>query len=184
MLSRVTSGRTPILLIRLECIVRKLRKSTVMGKPSFLTVGLRYRRSKLRRFTGPPFALVKMRSSGFRYFDLCQAASRTPRRTPKESSGILRRPANGAGVARRQVGGRPPARTALLHALGQLRAGKGVVAQTVSSYGLHRDYHQPSDDIAHIDFKHMTTVIGSLIGLVRWLVNSDFRPPWRKGGRP
>ncbi len=29
MLSRVTSGRTPTLLIRLECIVRKLRKSTV-----------------------------------------------------------------------------------------------------------------------------------------------------------
>ena len=34
-------------------------------------------------------------------------------------------------------------------------AEKGVVAQTVSSYGLHSDYHQPSDDLAHIDFKHM-----------------------------
>src|SRR5437588_12811884 len=31
MLSRVTSGRTPTLLIRLGCIVRKLRKSTVMA---------------------------------------------------------------------------------------------------------------------------------------------------------
>src|SRR5215471_6281739 len=72
MLSRVTSGRTPTLLIRLECIVRKLRKSTVSGKSSFFTVGFRCRRSKLRRFTGPPFLLVKTRSFGFRYFDRCQ----------------------------------------------------------------------------------------------------------------
>ena len=42
-------------------------------------------------------------------------------------------------------------------------AKKGVVAQTVSSYGLHSDYHQPSDDVAHIDFKHMDAAIGSLL---------------------
>src|SRR5439155_8015563 len=72
MLSRVTSGRTPALLIRLECMVRKLRKSTVAGKPSFLIVGFKCRRSKLRRFTGPPFALVNTKSPGFRCFDRCQ----------------------------------------------------------------------------------------------------------------
>jgi aminopeptidase YwaD len=63
-------------------------------------------------------------------------------------------------------------------------AKKGVVAQTVSSFGLHNDYHQPSDDLAHIDFTHMTTVIGSLIRPVAWLVNSDFRPAWNAGGKP
>jgi aminopeptidase YwaD len=63
-------------------------------------------------------------------------------------------------------------------------AKKGVVAQTASSYGLHADYHQPSDDIAHIDFKHMTAAIGSLIRPVEWLVNSDFRPQWNAGGKP
>ncbi len=63
-------------------------------------------------------------------------------------------------------------------------AKKGVVAQTISSYGLHGDYHQPSDDIQHIDFRHMDDAIGSLIGPVRWLVNSPFTPQWRKGGRP
>src|SRR6267143_4891473 len=93
MLSRVTSGRTPILLIRLECMVRNLRKSTEVGNPSFLIVGLSCRRSRLRRFTGPPRVLVKTRSPGFRHFDRCHAASRTPRRIPKESSGMLRRPA-------------------------------------------------------------------------------------------
>ena len=63
-------------------------------------------------------------------------------------------------------------------------AKKGVVAQTVSSFGLHKDYHQPSDDLAHIDFQHMTTAIGSLIEPVEWLVNSDFIPTWKPGGQP
>jgi len=31
-------------------------------------------------------------------------------------------------------------------------ARKGIIAHTVSSYGLHADYHRPSDDLAHIDF--------------------------------
>ena len=63
-------------------------------------------------------------------------------------------------------------------------AKKGIVAQTVSSYGLHSDYHQPSDDLAHIDFRHMDTAIGSLLAPVEWLVNSDFKPQWNPGGKP
>jgi hypothetical protein len=63
-------------------------------------------------------------------------------------------------------------------------AKKGVVAQTVSSYGLHADYHQPSDDLAHIDFKHMDAAIGSLLRSVSWLVNSSFTPKWNAGGKP
>ncbi|HEV2731907.1 MAG TPA: M28 family peptidase, partial [Terriglobales bacterium] len=63
-------------------------------------------------------------------------------------------------------------------------AKKGIVAQTISSYGLHSDYHQPSDDLAHIDFRHMDAAIGSLLAPVEWLVNSDFVPRWNEGGRP
>lgn len=63
-------------------------------------------------------------------------------------------------------------------------AKQGVVAQTIGSYGLHADYHQPSDDLAHIDFKHMNAVIGGLLGPIEWLVNSDFTPSWKKDGRP
>jgi hypothetical protein len=63
-------------------------------------------------------------------------------------------------------------------------AKKGVVAQTVSSYGLHKDYHAPSDDLAHLDLTHMDTAIGSMILPIEWLVNSDFTPQWKKGGRP
>jgi len=63
-------------------------------------------------------------------------------------------------------------------------AKKGVVAQTISSYGLHKDYHQPSDDLAHLDFKHMDAAIQSLLEPVEWLVNSSFRPNWNVGGQP
>jgi aminopeptidase YwaD len=63
-------------------------------------------------------------------------------------------------------------------------AKKGVVAQTISSYGLHSDYHQPSDDLAHLDFKHMDAAIGSLLAPLEWLVNSDFLPKWKAGGKP
>lgn len=57
----------------------------------------------------------------------------------------------------------------------------GVVAQTVSSYGLHKDYHQPSDDVAHINFEHMDKAIESLLAPLLWLVNSDFVPHWNPG---
>jgi Zn-dependent M28 family amino/carboxypeptidase len=63
-------------------------------------------------------------------------------------------------------------------------AKKGVVAQTVSSYGLHTDYHQPSDELSRIDFPHMNAAIESLLEPVLWLVNSDFTPQWNKGGEP
>lgn len=63
-------------------------------------------------------------------------------------------------------------------------ARKGVVAQTVSSFGLHNDYHRPSDDVAHLDFDHMEKAIHSMIEPVEWLANSDFRPEWVAGKKP
>jgi Zn-dependent M28 family amino/carboxypeptidase len=63
-------------------------------------------------------------------------------------------------------------------------AEKGVIAQTISSFGLHSDYHQPSDDLAHLDFEHLDEAVASLIRPIEWLVNSDFRPQWKPGGKP
>lgn len=63
-------------------------------------------------------------------------------------------------------------------------AKKGVVAQTVSSYGMHKDYHRPTDDLAHIDFDHLDTAIESLIAPVTWLANSEFVPQWKPGKSP
>lgn len=61
---------------------------------------------------------------------------------------------------------------------------RGVVAHTVSSYGLHTDYHRPSDDISKIDFPFMTQSINSLVTPIRWLTNSTFRPTWLPGQQP
>lgn len=63
-------------------------------------------------------------------------------------------------------------------------ARQGTIAHTVSSFGLHTDYHRPSDDLSHVDFNHMTDAIASMVEPVRWLVNSDFKPQWNDGGRP
>ena len=63
-------------------------------------------------------------------------------------------------------------------------ARRGVVAHTVSSYGLHKDYHQPSDEIRLVDFSHMTEAIQSLLDPVRWLANSTFKPAWAPNGCP
>jgi Zn-dependent M28 family amino/carboxypeptidase len=61
---------------------------------------------------------------------------------------------------------------------------RGVIAQTVSSFGLHEDYHRPSDDLSHIDFVHMTDAIRSMLRPVVWLANSTFKPEWEPGMKP
>jgi hypothetical protein len=61
---------------------------------------------------------------------------------------------------------------------------KGIVAQTVSSFGLHKDYHQPTDTLAKIDWRHLDGAIASMIAPVTWLANSDFVPQWKEGQKP
>jgi Zn-dependent M28 family amino/carboxypeptidase len=63
-------------------------------------------------------------------------------------------------------------------------ARQGIIAQTVSSYGLHMDYHQPSDDLSTIDFPHMVDAIANMIEPIRWLANTPWRPAWNPGGKP
>ena len=63
-------------------------------------------------------------------------------------------------------------------------ARRGVIAHTVSSFGLHKDYHQPSDEIATIDYTHMTDAIRSMLEPIRWLASSNFKPEWLPGKKP
>ena len=63
-------------------------------------------------------------------------------------------------------------------------ARRGVIAHTVSSYNLHKEYHQPSDEIGKIDFAHMTESIRSLLAPIRWLADSVFKPEWTANGCP
>jgi Zn-dependent M28 family amino/carboxypeptidase len=63
-------------------------------------------------------------------------------------------------------------------------AKQGIIAHTVSSFGLHTDYHQPSDELKTIDFNHMDNAIASMIGPIRWLTDTNWKPQWNPGGRP
>jgi peptidase M28-like protein len=63
-------------------------------------------------------------------------------------------------------------------------AKQGIIAQTVSSYGLHKDYHRPSDDLSHVDLVHMQQAIRSMVIPVRWLANTTFKPAWVEGKKP
>jgi aminopeptidase YwaD len=63
-------------------------------------------------------------------------------------------------------------------------ARRGVIAHTVSSFGLHKEYHQPSDEIGLIDFTHMTDSIRSMVAPILWLANSGFKPDWLPGMKP
>ncbi len=63
-------------------------------------------------------------------------------------------------------------------------ARRGVIAHTVSSYGLHKEYHQPSDELKTIDFAHMTDAIQSMLKPILWLANSTYKPDWLPGMKP
>ncbi len=61
---------------------------------------------------------------------------------------------------------------------------RGVIAHTISSYGLHTDYHRVSDDVGKIDFPFMTRSLNSLVKPIQWFANSTFRPAWLPGQAP
>jgi aminopeptidase YwaD len=61
---------------------------------------------------------------------------------------------------------------------------QGVVAHTAGGWGTPPTYHQPNDDMAHLDIPFMTRAIQSLIEPIRWLAGSDFHPQWNPGGAP
>ena len=62
-------------------------------------------------------------------------------------------------------------------------AQRGIVAHTLSSFSLHSDYHQPSDEIRKVDFEHMAAVINQAANAVRLLASGP-RPQWKPGGKP
>jgi Zn-dependent M28 family amino/carboxypeptidase len=60
----------------------------------------------------------------------------------------------------------------------------GIVAQTLSSYDLHEDYHRVSDEASKLDFAHMETALRSTLTAVRALVDGTIDPAWEPGGAP
>lgn len=62
-------------------------------------------------------------------------------------------------------------------------AQKGVVAHSISAGSMHRDYHQPSDEVAKLDQPHMTAVIKGLREVVLEFANRAAAPAWNERGR-
>ena len=60
---------------------------------------------------------------------------------------------------------------------------RGIPAHTLSSFGMHGDYHQPSDEVERIDFEHLTRVADLVARAARVLAEGP-RPTWKPGGRP
>jgi len=59
----------------------------------------------------------------------------------------------------------------------------GIPAHTLSSFNLHEDYHQVTDDVRAVDFEHMAAVIDAAVKAVDLLANGP-APVWKPGGKP
>jgi hypothetical protein len=59
----------------------------------------------------------------------------------------------------------------------------GIPAHTLSSFNMHTDYHQLTDEISRVDFVHMAGVINTAVRAVDILGNGT-APRWNPGGKP
>jgi Zn-dependent M28 family amino/carboxypeptidase len=59
----------------------------------------------------------------------------------------------------------------------------GIPAHTISSFNMHRDYHQVTDDVSAVDFEHMAAVIDAATKAAEVLANGP-APTWKPGGKP
>jgi len=57
----------------------------------------------------------------------------------------------------------------------------GIPAHTLSSFNLHTDYHQPSDEVDRVDFAHMSALVDAAVEAVRFLADGP-TPAWKEGG--
>jgi hypothetical protein len=62
-------------------------------------------------------------------------------------------------------------------------ARRGVVAHTLSTFNLHADYHEVTDEVGRADFAHMAGVINAAARAARILADGK-KPEWKPGGRP
>lgn len=60
---------------------------------------------------------------------------------------------------------------------------KGVVAQSISGGGLHKDYHQPSDEVEKIDIEHMSALIRGIYEAAGDLADSKKKPKYNAKGK-
>jgi hypothetical protein len=59
----------------------------------------------------------------------------------------------------------------------------GIPSHTMSSFNMHHDYHQVTDDISVVDFEHMAAVIDAATKAAELLANGP-AATWKPGGKP
>jgi hypothetical protein len=59
----------------------------------------------------------------------------------------------------------------------------GIPAHTLSSYNLHKDYHERTDEVSGIDFAHLTAIARAAAQAARLLTDGP-APRWNPGGQP
>jgi len=63
-------------------------------------------------------------------------------------------------------------------------AQRGIVAQTLSSFGMHTDYHKVSDEPKTLDYAHMESCAKAALAGCRAIADGDFQPRWLEGKDP
>jgi Zn-dependent M28 family amino/carboxypeptidase len=61
---------------------------------------------------------------------------------------------------------------------------RGIVAQTLSSYDLHTDYHAVSDEADTLDWTHLAAAVEAAWIGARALADGSIDPAWQPGGMP
>jgi Zn-dependent M28 family amino/carboxypeptidase len=59
----------------------------------------------------------------------------------------------------------------------------GVVAHTLSSFNLHKEYHTVKDEVGLVDFAHMTEMVNLVARSIRVIADGP-APQWNPGGKP
>jgi hypothetical protein len=61
---------------------------------------------------------------------------------------------------------------------------EGIVAQTLSSFALHDEYHTPRDEPDTLDYDHLEAAARVAHAAARTLADGSLAPAWNEGGQP
>jgi hypothetical protein len=59
---------------------------------------------------------------------------------------------------------------------------RGVVGQSLSSFGLHEEYHTVHDEADTLDYEHMQAAVRAALPALRMLVDGSLDPAWTEAG--
>jgi hypothetical protein len=60
---------------------------------------------------------------------------------------------------------------------------QGIIGQTLSTYNMHTDYHQVSDEWDTLDYEHMEACAKAAFAASRMLADGSLTPEWLPGGQ-